>query len=370
MNLNDCRELAKHLEAVKKAGIQQSSVVEEIAQLIHDYDVRDMGLLNRLVASMSSTAGRREGATVIKPDAVLDADYLGWLLANWVRSLRECVFLRTETPFSSVEQAIAWLVEGSVDYFDKELVTDRKEAQFQTVLLFQKKSGSNRYRLLGIPDLPPVYGMEGALALVPHVGTNQEAIVKACKTLSDEWHIERTSLVLHVLCETQLYVPPYELDSGNERRTIDTDAGPVEYNQKWVNIRLNSYVGRGEWNDIYPMVRLQLKIMRVQRDKSLGGRHMELLEMVRRRGGVPRDKGKVKFWESIQAEWNVLHPDRPYETWKGVKLACDRAQRKVAERRHVVTAQNPQGLGEHTTGEAGAEKRARITYEFGPDAGY
>jgi len=61
-------------------------------------------------------------------------------------------------------------------------------------------------------------------------------------------------------------------------------------------------------------------------------KHLHLFRMVQQRGAIPSGKGTVAFWESIRKEWNSLHKQHTYETWKGVKLAYERIKTQVERR--------------------------------------
>jgi len=54
--------------------------------------------------------------------------------------------------------------------------------------------------------------------------------------------------------------------------------------------------------------------------------------MIRKRGDIPSREGTVKFWVSVMKEWNDLHPQDKYKTWKGIKIAYDRIIARLERR--------------------------------------
>jgi hypothetical protein len=76
---------------------------------------------------------------------------------------------------------------------------------------------------------------------------------------------------------------------------------------------------------------LQLKKHKLREGKELAKSHWELYQLVRAKGGPPERK-KVVFWESVKGAWNNSHPRDEYKTWKGVKLAYDRAITQLENR--------------------------------------
>ena len=54
--------------------------------------------------------------------------------------------------------------------------------------------------------------------------------------------------------------------------------------------------------------------------------------MVQKRGGPPKGKGTVAFWESVRNEWNDLHPEHKYQNSKRVKIIYQRVIRNLKGR--------------------------------------
>jgi hypothetical protein len=79
----------------------------------------------------------------------------------------------------------------------------------------------------------------------------------------------------------------------------------------------------------FRLIRNELGLAKKKR--TMAGRHERLLQLVEKRGGVPRES-KTEFWEDIRRAWNKAVPKgaRPYDTWRGPLMAYRRAQKEVA----------------------------------------
>jgi hypothetical protein len=84
---------------------------------------------------------------------------------------------------------------------------------------------------------------------------------------------------------------------------------------------------------------LQLKKHKLKEGRNMASSHWEIYQLVKKKGGPPKKKGGPPkkrgigaFWKSVKEEWNSLHPEHPYHTWKGIQLAYDRVISKLEYR--------------------------------------
>mgnify|MGYP001145427330 CR=1 FL=1 len=140
------------------------------------------------------------------------------------------------------------------------------------------------------------------------------------------------SLVQFILMGTPPIVPRYWIGALPYYRPIPLGPDHKGFQDELLRV---SYVDIRIWaqdftfeefRKVYNSYRelLQLKKHKLREGKELVKSHWEIYQLVKERGGLPKGKGKVAFWESVKGEWNKLHPQNKYQTWKGVKLAYDR----------------------------------------------
>ena len=75
--------------------------------------------------------------------------------------------------------------------------------------------------------------------------------------------------------------------------------------------------------------------MGLTRVKEFNEQHLTLYRMVQQRGGAPKGKGTVSFWEGILKEWNDSFErskslDRhTFSHWQSIKITYERIRTKL-----------------------------------------
>lgn len=98
----------------------------------------------------------------------------------------------------------------------------------------------------------------------------------------------------------------------------------VAYPEATVKIRQHFSLANLRW--MYEQLR---KEMNLSKRKALDSGHLELYKLVQRQGTIPKGKGTVAFWKSVQEKWNKLHPKKKYTTWNGAKITYERMVDKL-----------------------------------------
>jgi hypothetical protein len=133
---------------------------------------------------------------------------------------------------------------------------------------------------------------------------------------------------MYILADIKPLLPPYEVMAPLEARTVYSKNGTTTYMKSSVIIKLNTELSFDELLSVYNWFR---ESCGVKRSSILNSKHLQLYQVVQRRGGPPEGKGTVGFWNSVMQEWNDLYPGS-YGHWKSVKIAYDRIIGKINQR--------------------------------------
>ncbi len=148
---------------------------------------------------------------------------------------------------------------------------------------------------------------------------------KVTRDIAESTGCTRAVTVAHVLVGTHLLVEPVRYTMawggghGIHRRTATIEI--LNPQALTLPVLMKAYSG----------IRAHLGLTK---KKTLSERHERLLRLVDKHGGVPR-RGKTRFWEGIQKEWNRAVPQgrRCFTTWMGPKMAYDRISAVLKKRR-------------------------------------
>jgi hypothetical protein len=101
MNYELAHELDRGLDAIKKRRLKDNKVVRLIADLVHTYDIRDMGLLNETAEALLAGASiaDTESRGRLSPQDLLDVELLTKKISPCVSEIRQKFFGKPEAPF-------------------------------------------------------------------------------------------------------------------------------------------------------------------------------------------------------------------------------------------------------------------------------
>lgn len=296
MDYDICLEIVNKLDAIRDHKLRDSPVAEQVARLMHDYDVMELGYLNDLVQSLfASQSGENSGSlqeTKLTPDTLLTSDYLAYSLKATVKAIRTTYFGGEEPPFSDEREARRWRT-NLYERMAKEL-----------------KEG------------------KGILTSSPEKRKFWDIIGRA-QAISGETGLSPVTILNYILADIKPLLVPYEIrlpGRGLSSRVKNTRGRRQCW---WVDVRINTELGFDDLLRIYSSIK---RYLGVKRGKKLNEGHFDLHRMVQRRGGAPKGKGTVAFWNSVKGEWNEKHPSDAYETWKGVKITYDRINNRLKNR--------------------------------------
>jgi len=241
--------------------------------------------------------------------ALLTADYVAESLKPKIKAIRKAIFGSEEPPFSSLQEAEDW-----VNVYDTGTFFLEEEKARKWVSVFGKWDG--RWEWVADDRIgEKFYGMTRAF-------WEWDKVENEILELSDKTGISPETLRLYVLADIKPLQTPYEISMPGQEYCKGR-------RKCWyVNIKVNTELSFEELLEIYHTVREALGGFR--KSKTFNEKHLELYNMVQERGSALKDKGTVKFWKSLQQEWNERHKNGDeYTTWKGVKRAYDLIYNKL-----------------------------------------
>jgi len=315
MNYDLCLELVERLEIVKKFHLRNSPVIPILAKFVHKYDVKDVGLLNQVAASLLSAINGESKvrtqtiAQWINPQELVEADILLKEISPWVNEIRKDIFNKDESPFTDRESALKWLKEYSLS--DQEIsdeVLKAKEASIEEDTQVQLIAIEGQ---LFLPKTPP--------ANIYHI----------TKDFADNTGINHPSLIMHVLTNSRIICQKWDCDIGCNMQTLPSGN---KTKAKSITVRFRDTLSLGDMRQLYRNIKGEFGF---KKSKALNAKHLELFRLVEEMG-IPK-KGKVTFWEKLTEEWNRRHPESKYSTWKGVNMAYNRIRKNADRRLYGVT---------------------------------
>jgi len=326
-----------------------------------------LGEVNKLVKAILT--GKPEIVAIdIEPSVT--TQFLAEQIKPWVEDIRQKLFHSKSAPFSCIEDAKTWLAE--VDKKDNEW-KKRMDEWYKEVDAWHKRADewerrSNEYHdywqaiLEEYPHItggiekwslmkkqgievkfPPEAGWqklnELQLAMqsleIGEVGDSPEKdeqvktyyallddILEVCKKTGFTYK----SAEMHILADTSPVLPPFTF--GIVRETHSLPSGTSLQN-RFASVTIRGDLTFEDLRSLYRSIRRELGI---KHSKRLTKKHLQLYEMVTKRGSIPNGAGTVAFWTSVMKDWNVLHRQDKYKTWKGVKLAYERIIDQVERR--------------------------------------
>jgi len=288
MDYAEFLRLVESLDIVRQLG-PDHRVVEAVARFAYDFSRRrppfeergSIGLesLGHLIEGLLAFSSEEEADSgEPKPAVRLASEFLIKQIDPWVEGIRQELFGSKDVPFATPEEGAAWFRE--LDDSD-----DRKTSTVRQIIDVSDSTGFTQGALL-------------------------KYIVAGIRP---------------VLSEPDIFVmrERHRLPSGTSLArpfiTVEIYREPT-------------------FNDLLSIYQTLKQRLETKSSRTYSAKHLELYQMVQRRGGEPQRKGTVAFWESIQKEWNEKHPDEQYTTWKGPKVTYDRLCEKLREQYRIEEA--------------------------------
>jgi len=242
-----------------------------------------------------------QGEVSVKP--TVTSEFLSNLITPWIQDIRQEIFNTRVPPFTTYKPAFKWLEEGKVDWdflFNESVRKERSEAP--------KWMKSSLYYPYVVKEYPSHYS--------PYTLCFFKA--KEVEKVTGFGYI---SVMLHIIADIPLTLN--KVDTEAREKTHQLPSGDKLIN-RFVTVQIRGELSFDELRHLYQQIRQDLG---VKRSKALKEKHLKLYQVVRRKGGAPKGKGTVAFWESVRQEINVWLKnnsiDNQYTTWKGVKRAYD-----------------------------------------------
>jgi len=343
MERDVCLEYINNLNAVRRYKCQNSGIVLSLADYMYKQQEKGGEWLNNLVDSLwayqagnKDTDGKQPPIS-LTPDVLLTSDFLAEKITPWVELVRTELFSSPRIPFTNLKDAEDWILS----HRDNRQPPPRKSLDDPPTyrsLVYVGHDGD--YRVTDIlepfPPTWPVPQLRGRASDYSPLNWLENEI----RLMYEATGFNQPSLVQFILVGTPPIVPRYWIGALPYYRPIPPGPDHKGFQDELLRV---SYVDIRIWaqdftfeelREVYNSYRelLQLKKHKLREGKELVKSHWEIYQLVKERGGLPKGKGKVAFWESVKGEWNELHPHDKYNTWKGVKLAYDRIMARLERR--------------------------------------
>jgi hypothetical protein len=341
-----CLEVVNGLEAIKQYKLQNTGIASILADLMFRYQIGDTGYLNTLVKSvLAYEAGNRgtdgkQPPISLTPDVLITSDYLAEKITPWVEIIRTELFGSTRIPFGNLKDAEDWILA----HCDNRQPPPRKSLDDPATyrdLVYVGHDGD--YRVVHILEPAPPTWVVTQLRGRASDYSPLNWLEKEIRLMYEATGFYQQVLVQFILMGTSPILARYDIRGQSYHRPIPSR--PRQRQRRWLGDELLriSYVDVRiyaqdltfvELREIYNKYRemLQLKKHKLREGRNLSISHWELYQLIKGQGGPPKGRGKVAFWESAKSEWNKLHRQHKYQTWKGVKIAYDRLIKQLEHR--------------------------------------
>ena len=307
MHYDLCLELVKGLEIVRRHHLKNSLVITAITNLVYQYQVNDLLLLNEVAESLLSVnTGKPDNSLPeITPQTLLDAEILEREISPLVSEIRKDVFGKEDIPFPNRESALDWLNQQAPS--DQDIMNEYKKTNENSM------GGEATLRLVI---------MEHKTFLV---GTPPATIFDKTEEISHGTGVNHPSLVMHVLADTRIVCRKWDMTTFRVMQRLPSG---IKTDVKGTTIRFTGTLSFEDMRQIYNTIKRDFKL---QKSKEINAKHLELYRLINERE-IPQRKGKVAFWKQITEEWNDRHPESKYSTWKGVSMAYSRIIKNTGRR--------------------------------------
>lgn len=225
------------------------------------------------------------------------SEFLSDLITPWIEDIRQEIFNTRVIPFRTKE-ALNWMKQEQVDMKNWRDEVEREIEKLPKWMRGWPFNFLNKPNLEKRPLLVLLYDRAEEVAKV--TGFNHFSVMS------------------HIILGAPLTLNKVDTKAKKEIHKLPSGAELVN---RFVTMQIRGELTFDELRHLYQQIRQDLG---VKRSKALKEKHLELYQIVRRKGGAPKGKGTVAFWESVRKDMNEKNPTgNPYTTWKGVKRAYD-----------------------------------------------
>jgi hypothetical protein len=233
----------------------------------------------------------------LNPSQILNMELLNEDLEPWANFWRKKLFKSNQIPFENYSKAVRWIRKYDITRLNVE------ECKRNIIVVDDN----------GVDD-----------SVMVKIGSPIDRLIYASQKLTKKIEIglDWISLVFYVLIDSRPYIPPVDVSVVGYYVLMPSGREILNKEARLV-IRKNFSVNDLNW--AYKTIR---KSMGIRKKKVINFKHVQLYRLVQKKGGPPKKKGIVNFWEEVKNEWNRLYPNRTYKTWKGLRIAYERLYKK------------------------------------------
>jgi hypothetical protein len=252
-----------------------------------------------------------------------------------VEQLRKTLFDSPVPPFPAYEEAVQWL-EQTAEEQDA-----YAQANSQTRIALERSIHKKleKYRVL----TGEVYQSPFLLNLLEYAkpgsdwvhrvnvwgGTSLATLAHTSRKLVDATGFSQASVVAYILAGIPPLLASVSIDMS------DGYSNEFHISRRSATVTLRSpYVTDSQLREIRKVIR---SVWSTEKKKSLTEGDRQLLDIIQRQGGVPKDKGHGEhkaFFEQVRQEcnvWAVAHGHKPHTSWKATRNKYDRLRKRMQQ---------------------------------------
>lgn len=277
----------------------------------HHFQVSDVVEVTDRLASilerMEVAEGQPEQGEVPAKPSVTN-EFLDDLITPWIQDIRQEIFNTRVPQFRTPSEAFKWLDEGSVHA--KNWLNELQREKDKTIPKWMK-SPYPGYLLDSLDKLNPKLD-----SMLDNPPPYLVLFNKAKEVARVTW-FSPASVMFHIVAGTPLILD--KVNTKAEKEIHELPSGEELVN-RFVTVQIRGELSLDELRHLYQQIRQDLG---VKRSKALNDTHLELYQLVKKRGGPVKGKGSVTFWKQVMEDWNKKHEGDPYKIWKSAKRAYD-----------------------------------------------
>jgi len=326
MNYGVSYEVISKLRTVKAHKLSEEQI-RLIASLALDMERLDLSKIDAMIEGLVSNHSERQVKPGdLSPSVRLTGEFLGRQITPWVEDIRRRLFHSRFAPFTSFDDARKWL----------ELAREEDKQRFKEKI----RELDRNLEKLGIKWEPEIKNSTGGMSEETlewksqrwksmkerHPDVARDMYIHPDKyepylilyvEADDLAHItglDRTSIIYYILAN----IPPLlsEAKVDTRERAYYLPSGKKLMNRA-VTLETTGELSFKEMRHLYNQIRREL---RIKRSKSFSEKHLELYQLVQKRGQLVNGKRSVAFWKSIRKEWDDRYPNE-HNSWKASKRA-------------------------------------------------
>jgi hypothetical protein len=268
----------------------------------------------------------------LTPQDLMMSDDFAEKIRPAVKQVRDTLFASSHPPFATYEDAVQWLEQTAAQEAQARAKNQANEALKQTIVEMEE-----RY------EPPPGEPLAFHFDLLEYVkpaddwvrrmpvweGTSLATLAGVVRKLADATGFTQASVVAYVLAGIRPLLASVSIDMS------DGSSNEFHIFRRSATVTLRSpYVTDSQLRKIRKVIRRE---WHTERKKPLTEGNEQLLAIVQRHGGVPKDKGHGEhktFFEQVRQEYNlwvVEHRCKPHKDWRVTRNAYERLRKKTRQ---------------------------------------